>query len=98
MNVESTVGIEDVNAKTYITLAPNPLSGIGILTIRAETEMSAELMLNDMTGRMISSRSLQLTGNTQQTSIDMSLLSEGIYILSLSSGGKMMAEIKVVKF
>ena len=97
VNVKSTVGIEEVNAGTFMQLAPNPVSGMGILTIRSETEMSAELTLHDMTGRMISSRSLQLTGNTQQISIDMSALSEGIYIMSLYGGGKTLAEIKVVK-
>lgn len=97
LDVKSTVGMEDMNASTFIQLAPNPLSGIGRLTIRSSTEMNADLILNDLTGRMISSKSIRLTGNTQQTSIDMSSFSEGVYILSLRSEGETLAEIKVVK-
>ncbi len=90
-------GIAELGNISFIQLSPNPVSGTGILTIRSAAGMEAELSLTDMTGRTISHTKLTLTEGIQQRQIDMSALAEGMYLLSLSSGGKMLAEIKVVK-
>jgi hypothetical protein len=89
-------GINELSEVNFLSLAPNPVSGTGTLTIRSSVEMNADITLCDMTGRIISASSLQLTGGPQQKQIDMSMLSDGVYFLSLSHEGKKLAEIKTL--
>ena len=89
-------GITDYNEISFITLAPNPVSGSTTLTIRSDADMTADLLLRDMTGRVVSSGAIQIRGGTQQQQIDMSSLSQGVYILTLSHGGETLASIKAL--
>jgi hypothetical protein len=98
---ETTVGIYHTgiagdNTISFITLSPNPASGKAILTIRSDEEMTADLLLRDMTGRVVSTGNMQVRSGIQQKQIDVSMLSPGVYILTLSRGGGMLASMKVM--
>jgi len=89
-------GIADGSDISFITLAPNPASGTAILTIRSDAEMATDFLLRDMTGRVVSSDIMHIHSGIQQRQIDMSFLSEGVYILTLSNSGETLASIKVL--
>jgi hypothetical protein len=89
-------GIENHNDATLITLTPNPVSGTTILTIRSDVEVSASMALRDMTGRVVSADAIQVQTGIQQKRIDMSSLSDGVYILTLSGEGGTLASMKVL--
>ena len=89
-------GITDYNEISFVTLAPNPVSGSATLTIRSDADMTADLLLRDMTGRVVSAGAIQIRSGTQQQQIDMSSLSQGVYILTLSHSGETLASIKAL--
>ena len=64
--------------------------------IRSDADMTADVVLRDMTGRLVSTGAIQIRSGTQQQQIDMSSLSQGVYILSLSHSGETLASIKAL--
>ena len=89
-------GITDYNDISFISLAPNPVSGTAILTIRSDADMIADILIRDMTGRMVFKGDVQIRSGTQQQQIDMSSLSQGVYILTLSHSGETLASMKAL--
>jgi hypothetical protein len=98
---EATVGIYYTgipvnNEISSLSLAPNPISTMGTLTISSATDMTAGLMISDLAGRLITSDDIRIRNGIQQKQIDMSALSDGVYILTLSHGSETLASIKVL--
>ena len=89
-------GINNISETTSIILSPNPTAGQAILTIRSEAEMSADLCIHDMSGRVISATKIQITKGTQQKQVDLSMLSNGLYLMSLTRDGEKLTEMKVM--
>lgn len=89
-------GIMDYRNISAINLTPNPVSGLAILNMQSNESFTADMVLYDMTGRAVSSQPMQISGGSQQKQIDMSILSDGIYLLSLSRSGNTIAEMKVL--
>ena len=89
------VGITNSETTANLTLYPNPTTGI--LNIQCTTNdaqwKNAEIQLFDIYGRRL--QSVSVTG--ENTQVDLSNYSTGVYIVKLVNGGKVVAVRKVVK-
>jgi hypothetical protein len=83
------------NEINEVTLSPNPVSGVATLIINAAADMNAELMIHDLTGRQIINRPMKIASGLQREAVDLSGLSQGLYILTLASQGRTLASLKV---
>ena len=77
-----------------LTLYPNPTTGIVTIRLNPETcNSTPEIQLFDIYGRRL--QSVSVTG--ENTQVDLSHYSTGVYIVKLMNGGKVVAVRKVVK-
>lgn len=78
-----------------LNVYPNPASDKISIVFSAENEGSSEIQLLDLTGRLIQSEMLQAIEGINETSMDLSGLSKGIYMLNLVKNDKV-SRIKIV--
>jgi uncharacterized delta-60 repeat protein len=69
-----------------IQLSPNPTSGVLQIQLPDGLKGTISLQLIDLNGRVIKRQNLASDGNALSTSIDVSSLQSGIYILKAQSG------------
>jgi hypothetical protein len=77
-------------AGSQLLLYPNPVSeGLHIAWQLPEAvhQGSATLLVCDMTGRRVMEKTIQIQGRKYSGTIEVSMLSEGIYLLYLDAGG-----------
>lgn len=84
------VGINDHNNSGYLEFFPNPTHGWIHLSIPYRSNMTVQV--KDMVGRSLLIERLNATGQ-----IDLSGLSNGLYILSVSDKDKTIGRCKVIK-
>ena len=89
-------GISDNSIISAVSLSPNPVSGICTLSISSNGTLDAEGQVHDMTGRMVSTHVIHISTGVQQSQIDMSMLANGIYLMTINNAGSPLAEIKVL--
>lgn len=68
----------------FVSVYPNPTDGIINLNINAESEISGEIYLTDVTGRILYSRNFDASLKLK-TAIDASTFSRGIYFIRIIS-------------
>ena len=90
INQEGTTDIVDVTEKTT-QVFPNPFCNQ--ITVKANAAENTFAVLQDITGKTISTTRL----NTDVTNINTSLLAKGVYLLNITSNGKIATTQKVVK-
>jgi|GEM_PF-1359364 len=66
-----------------ISLSPNPAAGRTTLAFRSEAPQVVKIVLTDATGRAVTSLSLRARAGANQTPIDLSGLSPGLYMIQL---------------
>lgn len=76
-----------------ITVYPNPVKDFLIVDFNAEKLENSSYHLFDGTGRIISKGELK----NLKTEINTSTLSSGLYMLSISNGGKNIKTFKIIK-
>lgn len=76
-----------------ITVYPNPVKDFLIVDFNAEKLENSSYQLFDGTGRIISKGELK----NLKTEINTSTLSSGLYMLSISNGGKNIKTFKIIK-
>ncbi|HXC04962.1 MAG TPA: T9SS type A sorting domain-containing protein, partial [Bacteroidia bacterium] len=64
---------------------PNPAAAVLNLNFRIDQDTPAELSVMDLLGNVVLNSSVYLTVSTAKTSLDVSTLSPGIYILKVST-------------
>lgn len=81
-----------------ISVYPNPNSGNFTVEINSSIEIeNADLQLVDVTGKLVSSRIIQITKGVTQVSIgEKEYLSTGTYILKIVNKGEYFGPVKVV--
>lgn len=88
-------GLSDLSTVSYMTIAPNPAAGMADLLIRSDRALNAQYVLTDMTGRETVRQELRIGAGLQTARLDLSGLSDGIYILSVSEGSRVLRSVKV---
>ena len=73
---------------------PNPTSGQ--FQVRIDQPVNAELNVMDLTGRIVVTNKVEDNG-TWQRSYDLSREPKGVYIVKVTSGGKVTASRLIIK-
>ena len=65
---------------------PNPATDYTNLTINAAEEGIFNLMIVDMAGKSIQTKKLELTAGENTVNLDLSSITNGVYMVSLNKG------------
>jgi PKD repeat protein len=86
ITVAITVGLEEFTGLTEVVLFPNPTSGETVLTFSSETNETAQTMIIDQLGKVVSSSSIEVNAGANTLAIDANQLGNGMYTLLLNTG------------
>ncbi|WP_372751850.1 T9SS type A sorting domain-containing protein [Labilibaculum sp.] len=84
-----TTGIEDVISETDLLVYPNPSRGQFYVEI-SNSDQDAILRIFNQAGKLVASRKLQDSFQTNRMSFDLSNLSKGMYLLSIQYSDKIL--------
>ena len=96
VNYSSVVAL--LNKKTgfeLINISPNVVKSNALLNISAAEKMQLNLLVTDISGRQLLSKSYQLIAGSNQLSINVAHLARAVYQLSAYTAG---GEIKTIRF
>jgi hypothetical protein len=93
----ATTGIDDLRDIHVEGIFPNPVSEKATIAISLKQNSKLKMVLTDLTGRVVMQKTQDLNTGVNETEIDLSNQSAGVYELSLSNGAdkKMMKLVKV---
>ncbi len=96
---ESELMEEDFMLKeTDISLSPNPVKNQLFIELGSLIEGDLNVVISDVTGKTVYTRSLQFTAGQSRLSIDMSPYSKGFYVVNVSNAsGALNLAKKIVK-
>jgi hypothetical protein len=80
-----------------ISLSPNPVTGIGTVSVSSGDAAKAEVRILDAVGRVLYSGEHQLTQGTNTISLDMNNLSQGNYTLHVITDAGNSTPVKFTK-
>jgi PKD repeat protein len=86
ITIAISVGLEEFTGLTEVVLFPNPTSGEAVLTFLSETNESAQTLIIDQLGKVVSSRSINITTGANTVAINADQLGNGMYTLLLNTG------------
>lgn len=78
-----TTGTVELSENSNISIYPNPNTGIFEIQYETETNAPLEVLLSDMTGRVIYKETATILNNHYKKNMDVSSMPKGIYFLSL---------------
>ncbi len=85
----SSLGIGDAGRSMAVTAYPNPASDRVRLYFSPGTSGKADILLTDLTGRVVASQQMNATaGNLEEAVFDVSSLTSGIYLAVITSGSE----------
>ena len=79
----TTVGLNNVYVDNTVTIYPNPAVNNAMLTINAEINESAVVMLYNNIGELIFEEKINLTVGSNQKNINLDNLAVGIYTVKV---------------
>jgi phosphatidylserine/phosphatidylglycerophosphate/cardiolipin synthase-like enzyme len=91
------VSIDVNNFATAVKIYPNPSNGQFSVEVNTENSFMAELVVYDLTGRIISSNNEQLHIGINTISIDLDNIAPGTYVLQMRNGDKQFVSSFIVK-
>jgi len=71
--------------ESSITVSPNPVSEIANLEFNADYSGTEELIIYDITGKIVYSQQLEITSGNNKIPINVTNLSSGTYLISIKS-------------
>ena len=86
ITIAISVGLEEFTGLTEVVLFPNPTSGETVLTFSSETNETAQTMIIDQLGKVVSSSSIEVNAGANTLAIDANQLGNGMYTLLLNTG------------
>ena len=92
----NTVGIVDFENAHYVTVYPNPTSDILNIEISNDDKANYQLVLTDVTGKIIINKSLIMQKGLPQT-INLTALTPAMYHLVIMQDEKIIYREKVIK-
>jgi len=87
----SEIVVVRFNSKSVLQAFPNPVRGILHLQVNS-TAGNSELVISDVSGRIVNRMQIRSTGNSMSASIDMSKYQNGIYFIHFNE-----ETIKIIK-
>ena len=91
------VGIEEVIFNGEIEIYPNPADKVLNLSFTANSNTDLLLKVSDISGRVVFEEKNSITSGSNNLSIDVSELSEGIYLLNISEGNSSLTYRVLIK-
>jgi hypothetical protein len=80
-------GINEVtNNLTNVSVMPNPFTNTATVTFNSEVEGTFTVKMMNLLGAVVSTKEVNVTRGSNQTSVERNGLSSGIYILSIANG------------
>lgn len=86
ITIAISVGLEEFTGLTEVVLFPNPTSGEAVLTFSSETNETAQTLIIDQLGKVVSTRSIEITTGANTVAINADQLGNGIYTIMLNTG------------
>lgn len=83
--VMNCVGIADISMDKMIQISPNPSDGLFTVTLNGIKDPSTQLTVESLTGERLYSDMIGQTGNQIQKVLDLTHLSGGVYLISISN-------------
>ena len=91
------ISVSCENNENGLTVYPNPNNGMFTIEISTDEMMlDTQLVLTDMTGKIIASQKVNITTGTTQIMLEYLELEMGTYLVALSGSGKNLAPLKVM--
>lgn len=75
---------------------PNPTDGSSTLSFSSEKNESAQIRMTDMTGKLVALKNVNISTGINKINLDLSQLTEGVYIMFFESGSGQRGITKVV--
>ncbi len=91
------VSIDVNNFATAVKIYPNPSNGQFSVEVNTENTFMAEVVVYDLTGRIISSKNEQLHSGVNTISIDLDNIAPGTYVLQMRNGDQQFVSSFIVK-
>jgi hypothetical protein len=88
-------GIEEGGGATYMSLSPNPASQLCSLLIRSDGDCDMQLTIVDISGRQVHQRKIHIAPGISERQLDISDLSNGIYLLNIADYNGVRRTIKM---
>jgi len=92
-------GVENLNlASIDMAVVPNPTNGDAYVVIKDASNATADVIVTDITGKVVYTTSQQLSGNQAQIDIPRSAISvSGMYLVRVATGNQVRTEKLVVE-
>jgi uncharacterized repeat protein (TIGR03803 family) len=81
----TNTGIMEKSGGLTVDMYPNPASSVLNLTFQTDRELQIDMTIIDLLGNTILSEKVYLTKSANNTTLDVSSLSAGVYVLKLNS-------------
>jgi PKD repeat protein len=86
ITISISVGLEELTGITEVVLFPNPSNGEAVLTFSAETNETAQTMIIDQLGKVVSTSSIEVKNGMNSFAINAEQLGNGMYTIMLNTG------------
>ncbi|HMG90828.1 MAG TPA: T9SS type A sorting domain-containing protein, partial [Chryseolinea sp.] len=90
---ENITGIEDAT-QTRFSIYPNPVKSVAFIDLEKNSSAEFTLRVKDVHNRIVKEQIIQ---NDSKNQIDMTALSDGLYIIEVSQSGNRISTAKVMK-
>ena len=94
---ENYVGIDVNNFASSVKIYPNPSNGQFTVEVETENNLTAEVVVYDLTGRIILSQQNVLHSGVNAISMNVEGIASGTYVLQMKSGDKQYVATFIVK-
>jgi len=94
---ENYVGIDVNNFASSVKIYPNPSNGQFSVEVETENNLTAEVVVYDLTGRIILSQQNVLHSGVNAISMNVEGVASGTYVLQMKSGDKQYVATFIVK-
>ena len=95
-SVNCTVGIEDAEAISNLSITPNPSNGLFKLEINTVNQQNFNLAVRDVNGKLVYEDLIKVSG-TLTKNIDFTKLAKGVYFMQIQSGENSRVEKLIIK-
>ncbi len=95
-NIQPPRTATQMQTEVSVQLAPNPASDIINLSIETNAAADANVLIADITGRIVYKQSISVSAGSSSMPVDVSALTAGIYFMQMQSEGAL-TNIKFVK-
>jgi len=85
-DAQGTTATNEIKNESEFNLYPNPANNMAFVELSNQTQGNVSMTLTDLTGKVIATRSYNVTGKTQLP-IKVNNLAKGTYIVTIQTNG-----------